>query len=89
MGVIVCSVKDACKLIEHMNENDMIILSVMDGKRYLHDVPKRIRKKCGEELIEQAEDILYQNNDFFGVLSLYGIMKDNGVIHNLLFPQLE
>lgn len=65
MGVIVCSVKDACKLIEHMNENDMIILSVMDGKRYLHDVPKRIRKKCGEELIEQAEDILYQNNDFF------------------------
>lgn len=89
MGVIVCSVKDACKLMEHMNENDMIILTVIDEKRYLHDVPRRIRKKRGEELIEQAEDILYQNNDFFGVLSLYGIMKDNGVIHNLLFPKLE
>ena len=46
MGVIICSVKDACKLIEHMNENDMIVLSVIDEKRYLHDVPKRIRKKC-------------------------------------------
>lgn len=89
MGMIVCSVKEACKLMEHMDANDTVILTVVNKKTYLHDVPKKIKKKRGEELIQQADDILYQNNDFFGTLSLYGVLKEENTIHNILFPQLE
>lgn len=86
---IICSVKEACELMNHMDDNDMVILTVIDKKEYLHDIPKRIKKKKGEELIRKANDILYQNNDFFGTLSLYGVLKEKNIIHNILFPQLE
>ena len=67
-----------------------MILTVIDKKTYFHEVPKRIKKKNGEELIQQANDIIYQNNDFFGILSLYGVLKEeDNIIHNILFPQLE
>lgn len=88
MEMIVCSVKEACELMEHMNENDTVILTVIDKRTYLHSVPERIEKKNGEELIKQANDILYQDNDFFGILSLYGL-KEKDIIRNILFPQLE
>ena len=35
MGVIVCSVKDAFELMQHMDENDMVVLSVIDRKTYI------------------------------------------------------
>ena len=87
--IVVCSVKEACKLMEHMNENDTVILTVIDKKTYLHDESRTIKKKNGEELIRQAKDIYYQDNDFFGRLSLYGVLKEKDIIHNILFPQLE
>lgn len=89
---IVCSVKEACKLMEHMNENDMVVLSVMNKKTFVHDgLPKQIRKKKGEELIKKANNILYQDNDFFGRLLLSGVLKeaDTNIIHSILFPQME
>jgi len=86
---IVCSVKEAYKLMEHMDENDIVILSVINRKTYVHDIPRKIEKKNGEELIRKADNILYQNNDFFGTLSLYGVLKEKNIIHNILFPQLE
>ncbi len=90
MGVIVCTVKEAYELMKHLDENDTVILTVIDKKTYFHEVPKRIKKKNGEELIQQANDIIYQNNDFFGILSLYGVLKEeDNIIHNILFPQLE
>lgn len=89
MGVIVCSVKDAFELMKHMNENDMVILSIIDKRTYVHDIPKRIKKKNGEELIKKANNICYQDNDFFGTLSLYGVLQEKDTIHNILFPQLE
>lgn len=89
MGVIICSVKDAFQLMEHMDENDMVVLSVFDKKTYIHDIPKKIKKKKGEELIKKADNICYQDNDFFGTLSLYGVLKEKDTIHNILFPQLE
>ena len=55
----------------------------------MHEKPEKIKKKNGEELIKQAEDILYQDNDFFGTLSLYGVLKEKDIVHNILFPQLE
>lgn len=89
MGVIVCSVKEAFELMSHMDENDMVVLSVINKKTYAHNIPRRIRKKNGEELIKKADNICYQDNDFFGTLSLYGVLQEKDVIHNILFPQLE
>lgn len=89
MGVIICSVKDAFELMKHMDKNDMVILSVIDKKSYIHDIPKKIKKKKSEELIEKADNIRYQDNDYFGTLSLYGVLKEKDTIHNILFPQLE
>lgn len=89
MGVIVCSVKDAFELMKHMDENDMVILSVVNKKTYVHDIPRKIKKKNGEELIKKADNISYQDNNFFGTLSLYGVLKEKEIIHNILFPQLE
>ncbi len=89
MGVIVCSVKEAFELMKHMDENDMVILSVVNRKTYIHSIPKKIEKKNGEELIKNADNIYYQNNEFFGTLSLYGVVKEKDTIHNILFPQLE
>lgn len=90
MDIIVCSVKEAYKLMEHMDEDDMVVLTVLDKKTHIHSVSKRIKKKNGEELIKQADNIFYQDNDFFGTLSLYGVTKKKkDMIHNILFPQLE
>lgn len=89
MGVIVCSVKEAFELMKHMDENDMVVLSVVNKRTYVHDIPRRIKKKNGEELIKRADNIYYQDNDFFGTLSLYGVLQEKDTIHNILFPQLE
>ncbi len=88
-GFIVCSVKQVNELMKHMDDNDTVILCVFNRKSYVHDKSKKIKKEKGEELIKQAKDILYQDNDFFGILSLYGVMREKDVIHNILFPQLE
>ena len=89
MGVIVCSVKEAYELMNHMDESDMVILTILDKKTHIHSIPKRIKKKNGGELIRRADNILYQDNDFFGILSLYGVLKEKNIIHNISFPQLE
>ena len=86
-GVITCSVKEAAKLIEHLNEDDMVTLTIIDKKSHIHTQPKRIKKKNGEELFNKADSIEYQNNEFFGRLSLYGVTSEKNLIHNLLFLQ--
>ena len=87
-GVITCSVKEAAKLMEHLNEDDMITLTIIDKKSHIiHSQPKRIKKKNGEELFNKADSIEYQNNEFFGRLSLYGVTSEKNLIHNLLFLQ--
>lgn len=89
MGVIICSVKDAFELMKHMDDDDMVVLSVVDRKTYIHDITRKIKKKKSEELIKQANNIAYQDNEYFGTLSLYGVLKERDTIHNILFPQLE
>ena len=86
---MICSVKEAKRLMEHMNENDLIALNVINRKTYIHEIPKKIKKKNGEKLIERADNIDYQDNDYFGTLSLYGVLQEEVIIHNILFPQLE
>lgn len=86
MGAVICSAREACEIID-MDANDILVVTTINKENYLHEVPKRIMKQQGKELIEQAEDIFYQDNDFFGVLSLYGAVKEKNVICNILFPQ--
>ena len=88
-GIVTCSVKEAVKLMEHLNDDDMVTLTIINRKSYIHSETKRVQKKSGEELIKQADSIEYQNNDIFGRLSLFGVLKDKDIIHNILFPQLE
>ncbi|WP_024347401.1 hypothetical protein [Lacrimispora indolis] len=60
---------------------------------FIHDKPVRSKKMDGKLLIIAANEIEYQNNNYFGTLSLHGIEKEEeeeeSVIHNILFPQLE
>lgn len=88
-GIITCSIKEAIKLMEHLNEDDMVTLTIVNRKNYLHGETKRIKKKNGEELIKQADLIEYQDNDFFGRISLLNVLRDKDIIQNILFPQLE
>ncbi len=89
-GIITCSVKEATKLMEHLNDDDLVTLTIINKKNNVHDIPQRIKKKNGEELIKCAKCIEYQNNDIFGRLSLFGTKRDNkDIIQNILFPQLE
>ena len=89
-GIITCSVKEATKLMEHLNEDDMVTLTIIDKQSHIiHSQPKRIKKKNGEELFERADSIEYQDNEIFGRLSLYGVNSEKNLIHNLLFPQIE
>lgn len=69
---------------------EKLLYHILDKKTHIHNIPKRIKKKKGEELIRKADNIFYQDNEFFGTLSLYGILKEkDNIIHNILFPQLE
>lgn len=86
---IICSVEQAIELLSHMKKDDTVILTVLNVKTLQHGETERIKRPKGEELIRQAKMINYQNNDYFGRLSLLGIVKDKNIIHNILFPQLE
>ena len=90
-GVITCSVKEAIKLMEHLNEDDIVTLTIIDKRAKIikHSKPQKIKKKNGEKLFAKAETIEYQDNDFFGRFSLYGTTKERDIIQNILFPQLE
>ena len=88
-GFIICSAKQACELMKNIDENDIVLLRVVNRKTFVHGENKSIKKKKGEELIKQAESISYQNNNFFGILMLEGVVRDKNIIHNILFPQLE
>ena len=54
-GVITCSVKEAAKLMEHLNEDDLITLTIIDNKTHIHTQPKKIKKKNGEKLINKEK----------------------------------
>lgn len=89
MKMIVCSKSEALEKINSIKEDDVVfILTVMNVRKRLHWKPKKINKKSGERLIKKSDRILYQDNDFFGVLSLYNVNeKEKDIINNILFPQ--
>lgn len=88
---IVCSVEEAFELLEHVDKDAILVLAIINRKKHLHQKTRKINKENGEEYIRRADSIFYQNNDFFGMLSLYGVLnkEDRDTIHNILFPQSE
>mgnify|MGYP006874784454 CR=1 FL=1 len=90
MSEIVCTVKEAKKKMEHLNDDDIVILTIINNnKSYItHSQSKRIKKIKGEDLVEKADIIKYQDNDIFGRFSLYD-NEERNIIQNILFPQLE
>lgn len=88
-GTIICTVKKAKELMKHLDEEDIITLTILNKKTFIHDKSRKVKKKKGEELIEQADSIEYQDNDFFGRISLFGALQDKDIVHNILFQQLE
>lgn len=89
MNSITCTAKEALELLQGMKANDMVTLTINNTATFKHTKPIRVRREKGEELINKADNIEYQDNDFFGRLSLYGITTEKEIIHNILFPQLE
>lgn len=89
MDTITCTAKEALSLLKYMKDDDVVTLTINNTKTFIHEKPIRIKKKKGEELINKADGIEYQDNIIFGRISLYGVTKEESVIHNILFPQLE
>lgn len=85
--------EQAKKMIDDVKTpDDMIVLNIVeqnDVNSYIH---RSIRKKkeYGRELVDKATNALYEDNNFFGIISLKGVVKNKvNITHNILFPQLE
>lgn len=88
-NTITCSVKEAKEHMKHLNDDDMVTLTLVNQKTRIFGEPIRIYKTESENLIDKARCIEYQDNGFFGRFSLYGATRDKNIIQNILFPQLE
>lgn len=85
---ITCTVKEAIEHMKHLNDDDIITLTVMEKKDFIiHHETERIKKKKGVQLLNIADNIEYQDNEIFGRLSLHGASDNENVIQNILFPQ--
>lgn len=76
------SKEEAKKIID--NAPDKIWVDSFNGITFIHTKPRQISKTEGCILVSQSETIDYQDNDFFGLLSLEGIQEM--MIHNIRFP---
>jgi hypothetical protein len=87
---IVVSKDEAIRKIMEAPGDTVIIgkILISNPSSYIHDRSVRSKKKDGELLIIAAKEIEYQNNNYFGTLSLHGT-REESVIHSILFPQIE
>lgn len=65
----------------------MIWIDSFNGMTFIHTRPKQITIDEGKRIINKAVTVDYQDNDFFGLLSLEGVQEF--MIHNIKFPQIE
>lgn len=65
----------------------MIWMDSFNGVTYIHTRPRQITIDEGKRIINKANTVDYQNNDFFGLLSLEGVQEF--MVHNIKFPQIE
>lgn len=76
------SKEDAKKMID--NAPGKIWVDSFNGITFIHTKPTQISKAEGCSLINLSGTIDYQDNDFFGLLSLNGIQEM--MVHNIRFP---
>ena len=65
----------------------MIWIDSFYGMTFIHTRPRQITIDEGKRIINKANTVDYQNNDFFGLLSLEGVQEF--MVHNIKFPQIE
>ena len=62
-----------------------IWIDSFNGITFIHTRPRQITVDEGKRIINKANTIDYQDNDFFGLLSLDGVQEF--IVHNIKFPQ--
>lgn len=65
----------------------MIWVDSFNGITFIHTRPRQITIDEGKRIINKANMVDYQDNDFFGLLSLEGVHEF--MVHNIKFPQIE
>lgn len=65
----------------------MICVDSFNGITFIHTRPRQITIDEGKRIINKANTVDYQDNDFFGLLSLEGVQEF--MVHNIKFPQIE
>ena len=65
----------------------MIWIDSFNGMTFIHTRPRQISIDEGKRIINKAATVDYQDNDFFGLLSLDGVQEF--MVHNIKFPQIE
>lgn len=65
----------------------MIWIDCFNGITFIHTRPRQITIDEGKRIINKATTVDYQDNDFFGLLSLEGVQEF--MVHNIKFPQIE
>lgn len=65
----------------------MIWIDSFNGMTFIHTRPRQITIDEGKRIINKAAIVDYQDNDFFGLLSLEGVQEF--MVHNIKFPQIE
>lgn len=89
-GEVVYVTKDQAKKMIDEAPGDVVMIATINTKNYINSGTKKENKKKGQNIIDKANKITYQNNNFFGTLSLYGVLiNSEDIVHNILFPQLE
>ena len=61
-----------------------IWIDSFNGVTLIHTKPKQISADEGKQMINDAANVDYQDNDFFGRLCLEGVQEL--MIHNINFP---
>ena len=62
-----------------------IWIDSFNGITFIHTIPRQISVDEGKRMINKAVTVDYEDNDFFGLLSLDGVQEF--MIHNIKFPQ--
>lgn len=65
----------------------MIWIDSFNGMTFIHTRPRQISIDEGKRIINKAATVDYQDNDFFGLLSLDGVQEF--MVHNIKFLQIE
>ena len=65
----------------------MIWVDSFNGITFIHTRPRQITIDEGKRIINKANTVDYQDNDFFGLLSLDGVQEF--MVNNIKFPQIE